>query len=370
MSDPRLATHTRPSGRVLAAWALIILNGVVIVVVVALSWSLNALEFAFVPGCFVLVGGVLVLKASDNVEGWLLLFIGTLWSASVLTPFDGSWVLPLGLMTTQLLLRFPNGQLPSPRWRWFANASLVYLVVLAMVVTTAGSLKDDGTVNQFFVPWVNSFAFLILFLPIVIIVSVVSIVVRFRHADGVQRQQIRWIAWAAASVTVIYTVVLAASISSPWGEDAPPVLQFFQNVALLSFCLVPVAIGVAVLKYRLYEIDRLVSRTTSYLLVSGLVVGAYLALVAVGSNLAPGSESLTVAIATLVVAAAFRPLLRRIQGAVDRQFNRERYDAERTIESFAKQLPEVVDNQVVADRLVSAVQASLQPTRVTLWMSE
>jgi hypothetical protein len=205
---------------------------------------------------------------------------------------------------------------------------------------------------------------------VVIVASVVSLVIRFRHADGVQRQQIRWIAWAAAMVTVIYVAVLTASISSPWGKDAPPLLSFFQNVALLSFCLVPLAIGVAVLKYRLYEIDRLVSRTTTYLLVSGLLVGAYLALVALGSHLASGSSPLTVAIATLVVAAAFRPLLRRIQATVDKQFNRERYDAGRTIDAFAKQLPEVVDNQVVADRLVSAIRVSLQPARVNIWINE
>ncbi len=370
MSDSGLTTQTRLSGRVLAAWALIILNCALIIGAAALSGSFSVAGFAFLPATFVVVGGVIVLKAGDNVEGWLLLLIGTLWSVSEVTPFEGSWVLPLGLMTTQLLLRFPDGQLPSPRWRWFSNLSLAYLIVSAFIGTCGSKFNEDGTVNPFYLPWLSPLDFLVLFLPMAIIVSVVSLVIRFRHADGMQRQQIRWIAWAAATVTAIYVVVLAASLNSLWGEGAPPVLRFFQNVALLSFCLVPVAIGVAVLKYRLYEIDRLVSRTTSYLLVSGVLVGAYLAVVTLGSHMASGSSSLTVTIATLAVAAAFRPLLRRTQASVDKRFNRERYNAVRTVDLFAKQLREVVDNQVVADRLASAVQGSLQPTQVTLWMSE
>ena len=205
-------------------------------------------------------------------------------------------------------------------------------------------------------------------LPVVIGISVLSLVRRFRQAASVEREQIRWITWAAATIGVLYTVTLLVSIGSDWGPGAPPFLAVLQSAALLSFCLLPMSISVAVLKYRLFDIDRIISRTTSYVVVTGLLLATYAAVVATLTRLVPGSSSLAVAAATLAAAAAFRPLLRRVQSGVDARFNRERYDAVHTVEQFASDLRQIVDPDVVIDDLLSVVGHTLEPSTVKIWI--
>ena len=354
--------------RIAVAWVLIAANCAVIGMSLAFARGLGDVAGIALLACFIVVGGLLVIKQPDNSEAWLLLIIGTAWSTAFVTPFEGGWVIPLGLMGTQLVLRFPNGELPSPRWRWFSTATIVYLGLLAFVVTTSDPITEDGLTNSFYISWVHVGAILIMLLPIAIGVSVASFVIRFRRASPVERQQIRWIAWAAATVGVVYTVTLLLSLSSPWGKDAPPALQALQNVALLSFALIPLSIGVAVLKYRLYDIDRVISRTTSYAIVTGLLVATYGIVVTLLGRLVPDSSSLAVAAATLAAAATFRPLLHRVQSAVDRRFNRARYNSVQTVEMFASQLRQVVDPDTVADDLLEVVSETMEPTDVGLWI--
>jgi hypothetical protein len=209
---------SRVNLRLAVAWVLIALNVVAIVVIVIFADGLTGVGGAVLLASFVLPGGYLTLKLPYNPLAWLLLIIGTSWSGAFVTPFDGNWVIPLGLMGTQLLLRFPNGALlPSAWWKRFSTASFCYLLVLAFAVTTGGAVAEDGSTNAFYLPWMSWATILILFLPLVIGVSVFSLVLRFRRATSVEREQIRWIAWAATTIGVIYTITLMASIPYDWG---------------------------------------------------------------------------------------------------------------------------------------------------------
>lgn len=350
------------------AWVLIALDLAVIVGILVFADGVEGVGSAVLLASFVLPGGLLTLKLPNNLLAWLLLIIGTSWSVAFITPFEGGWVIPVGLMGTQLLLRFPNGSLlPSPWWKRFSTASFCYLLVLTFAVTTGGEVTEDGATNAFYLSWMSWAVAFILLLPIVIGISVFSLVVRFRLATSVEREQIRWITWSASTIGVLYSVTLIASIRYDWGPQAPPLLSALQSVALLSFCLLPLSICVAVLKYRLYDIQRIISRTTSYGVVTGLLAATYGIVVALATRLVPDSSSLAVAAATLAVAAAFRPLLRRVQAGVDRRFNRERYDAIQTVEQFASDLRQVVDPDAVIDDLRSVVANTLQPSSVRIW---
>lgn len=362
---------SRVNPRLAVAWVLIAVNVVVIGLILIFAEGPGDVGFAAMLASFAVTGGLLTLRLPHNVLAWLLLIISTSWALGEITPFDGSWVIPLGLMGTQLLLRFPNGELlPTRWWRRFSTASFWYLVVLAFIVTTGEAFREDGSVNTFYLPWMAWTAFLILLLPVVFAISIFSLVLRFRSAPSVEREQIRWIAWAAATIGVLYSITLVSSIQYAWGPSAPPVISVLQNLALLSFVLLPVSICVAVLKYRLYDIDRIISRTTSYAVVTGLLAATYGIVVALVSRLVPDSSSLAVAAATLAAAAAFRPLRRRVQSAVDRRFNRERYDGEQTVEHFASDLRQIVDPELVIADLCAVIAQTLEPDVLRVWTAE
>jgi MFS family permease len=185
-------------------------------------------------------------------------------------------------------------------------------------------------------------------------------VLRFRDSRGVERQQLRWVAFGAAASVVgpLLALGLAALGVLP-GEDA------FSWPLLLS---VPLAIAVAVLRYRLWDLDRLISRTVAYALVTALLLIPYLLILPAADHLASGAGSLAVAAVTLAVAAAFQPLRRRVQTLVDRRFNRRRYDAARTVDTFATRLRDQVDLDVLHTELLAVVDQTMQPTRASLWL--
>jgi hypothetical protein len=194
--------------------------------------------------------------------------------------------------------------------------------------------------------------------------TIVALAIRFRRAKGVERQQIKWFAWAG----MLTAGLLATSLlSSPWG----PVSGALWALALASLVLIPVATTAAILRYRLWDIDRIVSRTIAWVVITtilatlfaGLIVGAQAALAPVTA-----SNSLAVAASTLVAAALFQPLRRGVQTAVDRRFNRSRYDAERTVGSFAEHLRGVTDLAEISDGAVAAVVRSLSPNGAAVWI--
>jgi hypothetical protein len=198
------------------------------------------------------------------------------------------------------------------------------------------------------------------------------VVVRFRRAGAVERTQITWLAAAASMVVIIYAAVLPMSALVAPSEVPPGWLQAAQAVALLSFGLIPAAVLVAVLRYRLYEIDVIIRRTVTYTVLAAVLGATYLAGVWLLGwmlrSLTGASGALAVTLSTLAVWAAFQPLRGRVQSLVDRRFARERYDANRTLEAFSGRLRDQLDLETLSGEMVEAVQVTLHPAHVSLWL--
>jgi hypothetical protein len=190
-----------------------------------------------------------------------------------------------------------------------------------------------------------------------LVASLLCVVLRFRSSVGTARQQLRWVATGAG-----------AAVAGLVGGAVAPQDTLLASVLYASVLCVPVAVGVAVLRYRLWDLDRLVSRTVTYAVVTALLLVPYLLVVPTASGLVEGSGSLAVAAATLAVAALFQPARRRVQGAVDRRFNRARYDAARTLDSFAARLRDQVDLNALQGELLAVVEQTVQPARASLWL--
>jgi hypothetical protein len=367
-----------------AVWSVVVLDAVLTSLVVvqrlpagrmAASFGFGDLVAVLVEASFLVMGAVLALRRPDIVVAWILLAVGTLWPlwSVAFAALPGGWVPPIMLMGVQLLLRFPDGQLPSPRWRWFSAASWVLLVVATVVVSTGSSSTDSGARNPYFVAWTQPLSVLVLLVPVWILSSAWSLVVRYRRAGAVEREQIRWLAWAGSVIAILYALVLVSSLvvdstEEQTGHALARVVSVLQIVTLASFTLIPIAVGIAILRFHLYEIDRIITRTASYTLVSSLVVAVFAGVVVLAGRLLPGRSQLSVAAATLAAAALVRPLLRVVQDHVDRRFNRERYDAQRTVDAFGLRLRHQVETTAVVADLGDTVAAALQPAHITLWL--
>jgi hypothetical protein len=188
--------------------------------------------------------------------------------------------------------------------------------------------------------------------------SVVSLAFRYRRAGTAERAQLKWLVYAAA-------VIVVAELAS-----APIRSTNLQNaISSGAIALVPLAIGVAVLRYRLYDIDRIISRTLAYAIVTGLLIGIYAGLVLLATQVLQIRSAVAVAAATLIAAALFNPVRRRVQHRVDRRFNRARYDADQTVAAFSARLQDAVDLDTVRTELTRVVQAALEPAHITVWTS-
>jgi hypothetical protein len=265
-----------------------------------------------------------------------------------------------------VLLLTPTGKLPSQHWRWWARvaaaAPVVGLVSLALGPfrepdqSVANPLAVGALAGPLLVVRGVTFAVAGLAIP----VGAWSLVVRFRRARGVERQQLRWLAVAAAPVAVAAAALATQALT---GSEVD--LGWLAGVCL---AVLPLAIGAAILRYRLYDLDRIISRTLAYGLLTVLLGGGYAGVVLGLGQLLGRDSSLVVAGATLAVAALFQPARRRIQQLVDRRFNRRRYDAARTIDAFAGRLRQQVDLDGLTAELVAVVDQTMQPTRVSLWL--
>ena len=187
---------------------------------------------------------------------------------------------------------------------------------------------------------------------------------RYRRSAGNQRQQLKWLIGGAACCVVATTITIFA------GNYSSQAAQAVQDAADLGAAMLPAAIGVGIVKYRLYDIDRIFSRTLAYAIVTGLLVGVYLGLVLLASLVRPSSSPIVVAGSTLVVAALFHPLRRRVQRVVDRRFNRARYNADQIVAAFAARLQDAVELGTVRDELASTVHAALEPAHLSVWIKE
>jgi hypothetical protein len=352
---------------------------------------------------FPLVGALIASRRPENPIGWLCLADGFLWMTTNMLDYysvygmakPGSlpfplgaaainnwlWVPSVGLLATYVFLLFPNGRLTSRRWRPLAWLSGVVIVSVSIgVMLSPGSLDTPRSIRNPFgleaAPWMTTVAYLILpLLPLCMLASALSLVLRYRRSKGDERQQIKWIAFAAASlVALVYLIAMVASFVHP-SEAWTTVgsvwwLNLLTIAALLSFVTIPIAVGFAVLKYRLYDIDLIINRTLVYgpltVLLAATYFGGVVGLQYVLRAL-PGQEStLAVVASTLAIAALFNPLRRRIQDLVDRRFYRSKYDARRTLEAFSARLREETDLDSLNAELIMVVRKTIQPERVSL----
>ena len=289
---------------------------------------------------------------------------------------DGLWSEGLALFIVAILL-FPDGKLPSRFWRWalrvWCAAFAVLLIGLAVATggalaahpvridTTGGLIAVDNPTGWFAVIIHGS-------LIVLLALSVGFIgrqVLSWRRSSGERRQQLKWLA-SGAAVSIV-GLVLAVVFSSSSGS-VPTVDQWIDNLAWFGLAALPVSIGVAILRYRLYDIDRIISRTLAYALVTGLLIGVFAGLVLLTTDVLSLSSPVAVAASTLAAAALFNPLRQRVQRVVDRRFNRTRYNADRTVAAFAARLKDAVDVTAVRDDLTSVVQQTLEPAHVSLWI--
>jgi peptidoglycan/LPS O-acetylase OafA/YrhL len=366
------------------AWALLgvtvalLAAGPVIGLTGGEPWSA---EFGFIPVALAFaVVGALVAARTRNRLGWLFLAAAAIsavtvaanayaarpataelpgaawvgWTFTVLLGITGS------LFFVTLLL-FPDGRPPSPRWR---------IVVVAAAVGGAAEMMTSAVSNVNFssnfpkltdpvrlvAPLNEAYNLETSVQVFVLLAGAISLVVRFRRSGAVERQQLKWFMYTAAVVAPVIFVV-SNLVANPL-----PAFEIF-------FPLIPAAVGVAILRYRLYDIDRIISRTLAYAIVTALLACVYAGPVLVSTQVLGLHTPVAVAVATLAAAALFNPLRRRVQRLVDRRFNRARYDADLTVAAFAARLKDSVDLDAVRDDLAGVVTGALEPAHVSVWIS-
>jgi hypothetical protein len=359
--------------------------------------TLSELLIFFSFLAFPMVGALVASRHPKNPVGWICLTVGLFWTLIFLgdsIPGSGPypvtiaaltqaiWIPPVGLLGIYLILLFPDGKLPSRRWRPLAWLSGMVMVLASLGITfSPGPLEGHpGVSNPLGLegapPWVFTAGIaILLLLPLCMIASALSLVLRYRRSWGEEREQIKWIAFAASVVGLLYLITMVSSFtfSGPWGAAGTPLwLGLLQQVSLVSFTAVPIAVGFAVLKYRLYDIDLLINRTLVYGSLSATLVvlyfGGIVVLQGVFVALTGEKSTLAVVASTLLIAALFNPLRRGIQGFIDRRFYRNKYDARKTLDVFSVNLRNETDLDALSSDLVGVVRETVQPTHVSLWL--
>ena len=374
--------HQQPGRRPRLAWALLglalvlLASGLVLGLTGGESWTavLGAIP---VEAAFAVVGA-LVAARTGNRLGWLFLAAGTVGAVTVATNAYAAraataelpaaawvgWIFTITLGITAPLffltpLLFPDGRLPSPRWR----PVVAIAVISGLIQMVCPALSDVNFSSNF--PRLRDPVVAVAPLgtiyngaeavgTLVLLPAAAAVIVRFRRAGEEERLQLKWFTYAAAVAAVVILAVTQLS------NDPLPAFE-------IVFPLIPVAVGIAILKYRLYDIDRLISRTLSYAIVTGLLVGLYAGLVLLATQVLSIKSPVAVAASTLAAAALFAPLRRRVQHVVDRRFNRVRYDADQTIEAFAARLQEGADLDAVRSDLLAVVTTAVEPAHLSVW---
>ena len=372
---------------------------VVVVAIVPLAYAAHTLidslyPLAFAPA-FGAVGIVVALRQPRNAIGWLLIGVGLLVGGS----FDveayaelayrlGDHGLPLGRIAVFLapcwypgivllplpILLFPDGRLPSARWRAVLAAYLATSAVLVATVVWVDlpalydrsiDVDSSGQLRAIDYPtgW-ESFVLHASLIPYLgfLLVFVVRQVMSYRRSAGIRHQQLKSLlsGGGICLAGLLCTIFLGALPGHVW--------YVVSNAAFVAIVALPISIGVGILRYRLYEIDRLVSRTLSYAILTAMLVGVYLGVVTLATRALPLSSPIGVAASTLAAAALFNPLRRRTQRVVDRRFNRARYDADATVAAFASQLRGAIDLESVEGRLVDVVRQAVEPASAAVWI--
>jgi MFS family permease len=337
------------------------------------------------------VGWIVVVRRPGNVVGWLLLAsaaiggvfglcqtlsayaklrhsVDTWWGFLALWPQNWLWLPLVTVSTTLPVLLFPDGNLLSRRWRPVAVIAIVIAALYGVgnaLAPTVGTAVDNSSRSNPLAPpfmhgvnpddwWLNTV--LLLGATAILILAAVSVYLRWRRARGAERLQMRWFLFGASALAAGF--VLNITLPVPWRD----------LVLTTGFAFLPVCMGVAILRYRLYDIDRVVSRTVSYAIVTGFVLATYVVIVTSVSRVLGDTSPITVAGATLAAAALARPQLARVQRVVDRRFDRARSDAMRTVEEFGRRLGDQVDPDATTAELIGVIRRSMSPTMTSLWV--
>ena len=401
-SDEAASRRFRPASSV----AALVLGGLLLGLVVAglplgamahqfdLSDQSGAVVFLAVAA----VGAIVAWHQPRNPMGWILLAAmgffqidtdasfysvadyrlhhGTLPLGPVAVLLQPTWAPGIVLLGLAVLL-FPDGRVPSPRWRWvlwvYLTAGVLWLTgafTVAAVAIIGHNIHIDSSGNlQTIDPkgsaswWATVEVVFFLVIGICWLASLASQAATWRRSSGVRRQQFKWL--LGGSATCLIGLVLAV-----WLGNKSGFLSVVSLVGFLAITALPVTMGMAILRYRLYDIDRIISRTLAYAIVTGLLLGVYAGLVLLTTQVFRAHTSVAVAASTLAAAGLFSPLRRRVQKAVDRRFNRARYDADQTVAAFAVRLKDAVDLDSVRNDLAGVVHQALEPAHVSVRMNE
>ena len=361
--------------------------------------SLIILTIAYIP--YATVGSIVVTRRPRNAIGWMLIALGWVFATSflpihataeelqahsaplpveIVAWFNGWSVTLIFALFATLAMVFPTGRLPEGRSRGLVAIVLVvsWAVVVLSALRPVMTVIPDGAESVVSIP--NPFAILPesllgllpirldapgAVLPVILLAAIVAIVDRFARARDLERLQLRWLVAALGAITV--AIPIGFALGAVFGQDAP----ITWVPAAIAFTLPPIAIGIAVLRYRLYDIDRIVSRTIGWAMVTAVIavifVGTVVGLQAVLADVTQ-SQTVPVAASTLVAFALFQPLRRRIQSMVDHRFNRARYDADRTVGDFTARMRDEIDLASLNGDIADVVDAALQPSAIGVWI--
>jgi hypothetical protein len=378
-----------------AAWAIAGLDVAVILGVWAISPTLGlqgGLVFTFGVSSFAGVGALLCARVPSNPIGSMLLASGTLMAGAMLAgayhdigsarvpAWVGSdaatviqtslFVPPFFLALAGIPLVFPDGHLPSRRFRWVAGmtvAGLIFWPAASIVRAIIVANRDDHAVSLQLEPLLQALEALFFVAAVVCFgAGVIAVGLRFRRGNRVERQQIKWLFTVASAGAAVLPLSFVAS------DPANPMLgELLANLSVLILFALPLVVAAAVLRYRLYDIDRIISRTIGWAIVTTALLGAFAGAVLVLQAALAGvtqGQTLAVAGSTLLAFALFQPLRRRVQGAVDHRFDRARYDAQQTVDAFAERLRSEVNLETVRLDLVTTTIRAVRPDSSAVWL--
>ncbi len=367
--------------------ATVVALGVFATVLAAVTGDTSSLETAVVfipPVAFVLVGAVVVRRQPENAVGWILC-----WASLLLAVADAggvyvsgghldrpagtatawvatcAWIAGMGLLGTYLALLFPDGRLASRRWRPVLAIGSVALALGVLGVAFGEGPIDTGyPENPLGVPGADSLQAALLVIPLMVIAGVISQITRFRRGTPVERQQLKWVVTTFALVGGL--ILVTAVLSELAGVQLPDVVYD------VAFIAIPISIGIAILRYRLYGIDVIIRKTLVYAALAATLALVYLGGISLATwafrSVTGQSGALAVTLSTLAVAAAFQPLRTRIQRTVDRRFYRRSYNATHTLAAFNGRLREQIDLDALCSEVIGVATETLQPSQAGLWL--
>jgi hypothetical protein len=397
-AEPRTRRLASPAAATALGIAAAALGAAGLALSIADHKASNAGLFLIPTTMFGAVGVVVARRQTANPIGWLLIFVSLFenvydfvaayvtfnhWLGHGLngSSFTALWIensfWDLGLIVgLPALLLFPDGLVSSRRWgatlRWYVVGGVLAVIsqcIAATILVHFHNLQVDADGQPVgipktsgFVTFLSSGVAVLILLPL-LVSWVVHLAVRFRRSSGVLRQQLKWATLGAL------VLVISLAVSVPLGNDTSTLANVLSGVCVVLFGAFPLGLGLGILKYRLYDIDRLISRTLSYTVVTGLLIGVYVGIVVLATDVLSFSSPVAVAASTLAAAALFSPVRKAAQRVIDRRFNRAGYDAELTVAAFSARLREAVDLDTVRTDLLAVVGHAVEPAHASIWIS-